>query len=161
MHTYLYINYLDYIGAIFGMPDQFLRHAAKNEMNVDLPKQGNYAVGMLYMPQDKKARTELMSKMGNEINNINGCKILGWRDVPIDSSTLGKASLDSQPYIKQCFISSKNPDAAYNATANVEFERSLYLIRKAFDTHISEHPDLYVCSLSSQTIIYKGMLTAA
>lgn len=148
----------DGAGAMVGLPDTFLRHIADKEMGILLPEKGKYAVGMIFMPRNQEVRNSLRALMENELIS-HGYKTLGWRDVPVNDSALGEIPRNSQPFIQQCFISNPNGNEA-----SIDFERGLYLARKAMERHAATNPsmeDFYVCSLSSKTLIYKGMLTAA
>ncbi len=128
-------------------------------LNFAIPQDGSYGVGMLFLPKDSKAQracTELTESVISEY----GQKLIGWRDVPVDSSKLGKAARASEPVIKQVFIA-----AAPSISDDDEFERILFLIRKTIEHRspiltIPEGQGFYINSFSSRTIVYKGLLLA-
>ncbi|MFP6665280.1 MAG: glutamate synthase large subunit [Deltaproteobacteria bacterium] len=133
----------------------FAKETAK--IPLTLPEPGSYAIGMVFLPADVfqlNTCLELFEKAVHE----EGQKFLGWRKVPIDESQCGWLGRSSMPEIRQIFIG-----AAEGTAAGVVFERKLYVIRKRVeaalrDSGISESERFYVPSLSSQTIVYKGLL---
>lgn len=145
----------DGAGILIQMPHDFFSKEAK-KLNLDLPDQGKYGVGMLFLPKNKEKRVETEKIISSSIQETEGT-IIGWRDVPFDSSCLGELALSVMPMIKQVFISIKE-------TKEENIERKLYLLRRIIENKISAkgltRDDFYVCSLSSKTIVYKGMFTA-
>ena len=143
----------DGAGILIQLPDSFLRRETKS-LKIDLPAEGHYGVGMIFMPQDKKARNKCQQII-EEVISDEGLLFLGWRDVPVDSSCLGKNARDAQPYIMQCFISAQDK-------APEELERKLYVVRKQAEHRIEETltlgDDFYIPSMSTRTITYKGMM---
>ncbi|WP_080874286.1 glutamate synthase large subunit [Oceanobacillus timonensis] len=136
-------------GLMVQIPDQYFRRVCPD---FDLPSAGAYAVGMVFLSQDKQEQTKIIKKI-NKLVVQEGQQLIGWRDVPVDSACIGKGAVDTLPEIKQVFIRA-------NAAGNLDFERKLYMIRKQAE-HWAEEKDIrfYVPSLSSNTIVYKGLLT--
>ena len=144
----------DGAGILMQMPDAFMRAVCEKE-GVALPPAGDYGVGFVFLPHDAQARRQceaiLAEKAGDE-----GQKVLGWRDVPVHPEGLGKTARDCMPVFRQIFIGRQG------VAAGLDFERRLYVIRRraenAARTQMPATP-FYVASLSSRTIVYKGMLT--
>ena len=152
----------DGAGILLQLPHRFLRKVAP-EAGIDLPEPGAYGVGMIFLPRDPDERQRLEALFGQVIAE-EGQRLLGWRDVPTDSSHLGATARSGEPVIRQVFI---GRDPALDAAPDraLRFERKLYVIRMrvahAVDTlNLRERPLYYVASLSSNTIVYKGMLIA-
>ena len=124
----------------------FTREAAK--AGTALGGEGDYGVGMFFFPQHALRRNQAM-KMFELIVEKEGMDFLGWREVPVRPQVLGQKALDKMPRIVQGFV--RRPE---NAARGLEFDRRLYLVRREFE-HSSG--DTYVASLSSRTIVYKGM----
>ena len=152
----------DGAGLLMQVPDRFLRRETA-ALGFTLPPEGRYGVGMLFLPRpaDERRRVEeLVARVVDE----EGQTLLGWRDVPTDSSPLGATARQGEPVIRQVFIG-RGPGATDGPDAQPRFERKLYVIRRriehAADGLGLEAPDaFYAASLSSQTIVYKGMLIA-
>jgi len=148
----------DGAGILIQIPDQFLR----DEMNwggIQLPSAGDYGVGMLFLPRDAGARAACEKIVAEKII-AEGQTLVGWRDVPVDNSTLGESVKALEPIVRQVFIG-----RGENAADQDAFERKLFVIRKTAEHAISKLPKnqgkgFYVPSLSSRTIVYKGMLLA-
>jgi len=148
----------DGAGILIQIPDQFLR----DEMNwggIQLPSAGDYGVGMLFLPRDAGARAACEKIVAEKII-AEGQTLVGWRDVPVDNSTLGESVKALEPIVRQVFIG-----RGENAAGQDAFERKLFVIRKTAEHAISKLPKnqgkgFYVPSLSSRTIVYKGMLLA-
>ncbi|CCI29783.1 glutamate synthase large subunit [Microcystis aeruginosa] len=142
----------DGAGILCQIPDLFFRKVTSN-LGFTLPAAGQYGVGMLYTAPD----AEIRGKSRQEFEKIaaeEGLKVLGWRDVPTDNSSLGNSARSTEPFIEQVFIER-------NATLSddLAFERKLYVIRKR--SHLSRQSFnryWYPCSISSRTIVYKGQL---
>lgn len=143
----------DGAGIMTGLPHSFFKKACSN---FDLNEQGSYGVGMVFLPQDRELRKKC-EEIFQEVIVEEDAEILGWRTVPVNDSIIGKKARKSQPYIRQIFIGRKKE------TSPDDFERKLYLIRKRTEHKLSEYVlknnGFYVVSLSSRTIVYKGMLT--
>ena len=149
----------DGAGILVAIPDNFFREICK-KIGIQLPKKGSYAVGNIFLPQNKKER-EFCKREIEKIIKLEGQNLLGWRPLPINSkkADVGPAAKLSKPEIEQLFIGSSN------GIEQNEFERKLYLIRKQFSHKLRGNNDLveanllFACSLSSKVIVYKGMLT--
>ena len=109
---------------------------------------GDYGIGMFFLPQDKLKRTFAI-RMFEVIAQKEGLEILGWRDVPVREQILGKAAVDCMPCIRQCFLA-----RPVDVERGIAFDRKLYVVRREFE---QSSEDTYICSLSSRTIVYKGM----
>ncbi len=111
-------------------------------------EEGDYGIGMFFLPGDRLKRT-FAKRMIQLIAEKEGMRFLGWRKVPIKPDILGQAALDCMPAIEQCVIG--RPD---NVSKGIDFDRRLYVVRREFE---QSSEDTYICSLSSRTIVYKGM----
>ena len=149
----------DGAGILVALPHSFFKKVS-TEIGLNLPQEGSYAVGNIFLPQNKKER-EFCKKEIEKVINFEEQLFLGWREVPVDpeKADVGPAARISQPSIEQLFIgSNKEIDRE-------EFERKLYLIRKQFSYQLRSNKNLlearllFACSLSSKIIVYKGMLT--
>ncbi len=130
----------DGAGILIRVPDAFYRAV----VDFDLPAEGKYATGIAFIAQGKDLKGEI-EKLATE----EGLVVLGWRALPINSSSLGKTALSVMPDFQQVFIAGKNGES------ELALDRKVFCLRKR-----AEHSlDLYFPSLSSQTIVYKGMLT--
>jgi glutamate synthase domain-containing protein 2/glutamate synthase domain-containing protein 1/glutamate synthase domain-containing protein 3 len=138
----------DGAGILIQIPDKFLRSA----FDAVLPELGSYAVGQLFLPRDEKRRAEIEQLVEKTISD-EGQTVLGWRTVPIDRRHCGETALASAPAIRQVLIG-----AAVDVADQDEFERRLYVIRRLIEKEVGE--DAAIPSLSSRTIVYKGMLTS-
>lgn len=145
----------DGAGILIQLPDSFLRQKMKSQ-EVILPDKGDYGVGMVFLPRQKEKRKELKKIVKNIIEN-EGQQLIGWREIPTNSTGIGNSALEVMPYFSQIFI-----EKSKEVEQGIDFERKLYLIRKKIENKIrnSEHQgELYFASLSSRTLVYKGMLT--
>ena len=147
----------DGAGVLTQIPHDFFRRECE-KLHIELPEPKNYAVGMIFLPQDAAHRAFCEQTLERIIGE-EGQRFLGWRDVPFDNRTLGLTSLNSQPFIKQIFIGKGE-----NINDDGQFDRKLFVIRRwAKELITRENADLaeqfYFASLSTKTIIYKGMLT--
>ncbi|SVC78519.1 uncharacterized protein METZ01_LOCUS331373, partial [marine metagenome] len=150
----------DGAGILTGMPDLFFRRISVDEFNVELPEAGQFAVGILFLPRDEIQRKYCKNTI-EKFCNIEEQKIIGWRTLPIkpNEADIGQSALVSMPHLEQLFI------AAEEKISQEEFERKLYVIRKRTSNFLRQDPKIdkeelfYICSLSSKTIVYKGMLT--
>src|SRR2546425_6115258 len=147
----------DGAGILLQIPHEFLA-AECEQLQIDLPRPGQYAVGMVFLPTEEESRRQC-THLFEEIVREEGQRVLGWRSVPTDNSTLGPTAKASQPIIHQLFIG-RGGDVA----DDLAFERKLCVIRKriskAAKRGIHERRMFYISSLSCRTIVYKGMLTA-
>ncbi len=147
----------DGAGIFLQLPHKFFQTVAP-ECGITLPAEGHYAVGFVYI-SPKAAKSAESIRMVEEIISDEGLVPLGWRDVPVVSSLLGKASRACEPIMKQVFIG-RGPEI----TDDLAFERKLYVVRRVA-ADLVRYRDLpggdhfYFASLSSRTMVYKGMLT--
>lgn len=147
----------DGAGLLIQIPHRFfVKECAK--LSIVLPDEGKYGVGMCFLPVQRQQR--LVSKgILERIVEEEGLKVLGWRDTPINGDAIGRVARESQPYIEQVFVGCEN------CADQDELERRLYMVRKRVEREI-ETSDLrdkdffYLPSLSSRTIVYKGLLLA-
>jgi glutamate synthase (NADPH/NADH) large chain len=146
----------DGAGILLQIPDAFLRKAlAKNK--IELPAAGAYGVGMLFLPRDKAARAACEKAVEDKIK-AEGQTLLGWRDVPVDNKGLGESVKAVEPVVRQVFIGRGKKTADQDA-----FERKLFVIRKTTEHAVralKNSKGFYIPSMSSRTIVYKGMLLA-
>ena len=145
----------DGAGILLQLPDRFLRRVCA-PLGIDLPPEGRYGVAMVFTSTDPSERDAARSAM-EAIVAGEGLSVLGWRDIPTDNATLGSLSRDAEPFMRQLFIG-----RPADCTDLLAFERRLYLVRKRSVMEIRRSgadPCWYVASISSRTVIYKGMLT--
>src|SRR5579862_9641181 len=148
----------DGAGILVQMPHKFFAKKAA-ELGFKLPSPGEYAVGALFLPHEAEWRNEIMETYA-AIAARDGMKILGWRDVPTDNSTLGESVKPTEPVHKQVFIA-RSP----KITTEDEFERRLYILRKTisgilYSKRERRVSNYYPVSISCRTVIYKGMFLA-
>ena len=141
----------DGAGILIEIPHEFL----KSQCNFKLPDINNYAVGMVFLPQKKNQREYCIEILENEFKN-QGLNFIGWREVPVNKSVLGKISAKTEPYISQIFVEKGD-------ISEHEFNVKLFIARKISEnkilsSKISERSFFYLPSLSSRTLIYKGLL---
>jgi glutamate synthase (NADPH/NADH) large chain len=152
----------DGAGVLIQIPDELLRDWA-HDNSVTLPVSGNYAVAMCFLPQDAESRDVAVARLERFIQ-IEGQILLGWRDVPTDTTGLGEAVLESLPVVRQAIVARgpRVPDQD-------AFERKILTIRKqtqnplnelAEKKHLPGLADFYIPSFSTRTIVYKGLLLA-
>lgn len=122
--------------------------AAAAACGITLKGARDYGVGMMFLSQNELERSQT-KKMFEIITEKEGLQFLGWREVPVDCSTLGKKAIDCMPSIWQCFI--ERPD---NVEKGLDFDRRLYVVRRVFE---QSNDKTYIVSLSCRTIVYKGM----
>jgi glutamate synthase (ferredoxin) len=147
----------DGAGILIQIPHVFFEREAAL-LGFSLPAPGEYGVGMVFLPVDRHDRLQCEGILEN-IAREEGLVVLGWRDTPINGNTIGRLARATQPYIEQIFIGSA-PGTDQDA-----FERKLYVVRKraegaVAETDLKEKEFFYIPSLSSRTIIYKGLLLA-
>ncbi|MBI2364475.1 MAG: glutamate synthase large subunit [Deltaproteobacteria bacterium] len=147
----------DGAGMLLQIPHSFFQHACEG-LGFKLPDPGEYGVGMIFLPDDRKQRPQF-EKIVKEIIVSEGQKLLGWRKVPTDNLYLGDTAKSSEPFVRQVFIG-----RGAGIKDDMAFERKLYVIRRRAENAI-RYAGLpggdffYVSSMSHRTIIYKGMLT--
>lgn len=137
----------DGVGILLQISHKFFGSEAK-KLGIEIGGEREYGVGMFFFPQNELKRHRNM-KMFEVIVKKEGMEFLGWREVPISPDVLGSKALECMPYIMQAFI--KKPA---DVEKGLDFDRKLYVARKVFE---QSSDDTYVCSLSSRTIVYKGM----
>ncbi len=137
----------DGVGILLQISHKFFKKAVSS-LGIALGEEREYGVGMFFFPQDELCRNQA-KKMFEIIVEKEGLEILGWRQVPTYPEILGQKALECMPYIMQCFI--KKPK---NVNIGLDFDRKLYIARRIFE---QSNDDTYVVSLSSRTIVYKGM----
>ena len=148
----------DGAGILTQIPDVFFRTQC-NEENITLPVAGSYAVGMVFLPRDIVSRISCERVFTSFIEQ-EGCDLLGWRDVPVNNVDLGETAKKVEPFVRQVFIGQGVECSDQDA-----FERKLFVIRKQVENairelNLKEGESFYVPSLSTRTIVYKGMLLA-
>ena len=142
----------DGAGLLMQIPDAFFRE----EVDFNLPPEGEYGVGMLFFPKNDSQRSAL-EKIVEKVIVEEGLEILGWRTVPVDPSDLGESVKPTEPTIRQVFISGSDNQAF--------LERKLFVIHKIIGSRVNKQQmagasDFYINSMSTRTIVYKGMLLA-
>ena len=152
------INTGDGAGILLQLPDAFLRKET-SKLGIDLPEPGRYGVGMVFLPKGVESRKRCEELLAQAVERT-GQKVLGWRDVPADNSPIGNSAKAVEPVFRQIFIASPS-----KTQSRVDFERKLYLIRRRAEnavaaSDITDKNYFYLSSLSSNTIVYKGMLSA-
>jgi len=134
------VNSGDGAGILIRVPDRFLR----TEVQFDLPIAGDYAVGIAFLPKDFQELNRL-----DDLAKEEGLRVLGWRSVPINSSSLGATALSVMPDFKMLFL------AGLSGESGIALDRLAFCFRKRVEHQLP----IYFASLSAQTIVYKGMLT--
>ncbi|WP_288748633.1 glutamate synthase large subunit [uncultured Treponema sp.] len=137
----------DGVGILVQISHTFFKKAAA-ESGIKLGDERDYGVGMFFFPQDKYIRSQAM-KMLEVLAKKEGMKFLGWRTVPVNQDVLGQRAKDCMPCIMQCFI-----ERPAKVEKGLAFDRKLYILRRQFE---HSHLNTYIASLSSRTIVYKGM----
>ena len=152
----------DGAGLLLQVPDAFLRRETA-ALGFTLPSAREYGVGMLFLPRRADERTRVETLIARIVEE-EAQTLLGWRDVPTDDSPIGESARRGEPVIRQVFIG-RGDSLGDVSDAQTRFERKLYVIRKriaqeAEGLALDESHLFYIASLSSQTIVYKGMLIA-
>ena len=135
----------DGAGIMLQIPHEFILL-----QGIPVPEKGKYGTGLVFLPKDGQEQSHMLSIMIEEIER-EGLNLMHLRNVPVNSSILGKDALGTEPSIKQVFIT--------GSTDTENLERTLYIIRKRIENRI-HHKDFYIVSLSSKNIVYKGMLSS-
>ncbi len=148
----------DGAGVLIQLPDAFLRRACGGQ-GLTLPAVGQYGVGMVFLPKEPASRMACEQEIERAVAS-EGQVLLGWRDVPTDNSGLSERTKEVEPVIRQVFIA-RGP----NVSDQDALERKLYIIRKKSGHAIQalklrHGKEFYVPSMSSRTLVYKGMLLA-
>ena len=147
----------DGAGILIQIPHKFFVREC-SQLGFELPAEGEYGVGMTFLPVEKHQRLQCEGILERIISE-EGLGVLGWRDTPVNGDAIGRVARASQPYIQQIFVARPeglNEDA---------FERKLYVVRKLAEREIAESDVqdkefFYIPSLSARTIVYKGLLLA-
>ena len=147
----------DGAGILIQVPHLFLKKEC-DRLGIDLPDAGQYGVGLVFLPKHKKGRKYCKLRV-EEIIRSEGQRLLGWREVPTQGEHLGPTALEVQPFVEQVFVGRES-----NCEDERAFERKLYVIRKRLEhdirkSDLAEKNYYYIPSLSSRTLVYKGMLT--
>lgn len=150
------------------IPHKFFVKNFEREQGYKLPPEGQYAAGNIFFKPDTEVLKETLSKF-EEIADSLDLRVLGWREVPRDSSLLGPAALSREPIVLQPFVVLKSaygdglhPSADFPSKYQEGyFERQLYVLRKRATHVIGLHNWFYLCSLSNKNIVYKGQLSPA
>ena len=141
----------DGAGLMVQIPDTFFKKACKE---MTLPEKGRYGVGMMFFSNDDSERHQIEEQL-NKFIEAEGQTLLGWRDVPVNAEDIGPVAKMSCPVVRQVFIGANE-----SIQDNLTFERKLYVIRKQAENWARERElRFYFTSLSSSTIVYKGLLT--
>ncbi len=148
----------DGAGILIQVPDRLMRSEAE-KLGFELPAPGEYAVGMVFMPRHGSTQKECEFAL-ELMTSEEGQKVLGWRDVPTDNACLGFSVKPKEPVIRQFFIGRGD-----NCADTAAFERKLFVIRKRAHFRIRKlkpeaHDEFYVASMSTSTLLYKGMVLA-
>jgi glutamate synthase (NADPH/NADH) large chain len=149
-------------GILCGLPHKFLKKIAKADLGVDLPEPGQFAAGLVFLPQDQQERAHCKQTIEQLVNDA-GQELIGWRDVPqeTDLADVGPTARNSEPVIEMLLV------GATGGLQGDAFERKLYMIHKQASHALRGSETLkqalvfYICSLSTKVIVYKGMLTPA
>ena len=148
----------DGAGLLIQMPHAFfVKETAK--LGIDLPDQGNYGVGTVFLSQDAEERKQCENVIKWAVRD-EGCRFLGWRDVPVDPDAIGVLARGVMPVIRQFFVGRPSSDLD-----SVPFELRLYVVRRQIENlvaaaNLKEREDFYIVSLSSNKIVYKGLVLA-
>ena len=137
----------DGAGIMLQIPHEFILL-----QGIPVPEKGKYGTGLVFLPKDEKAQSDILSIMIEEIER-EGLSLIHLRTVPTNPDCLGDAAHTTEPAIKQVFVTGVTDDKVPT------FERTLYIIRKKIEKRVKDK-DFYICSLSSKNIVYKGMLTS-
>ena len=140
----------DGAGILIQVPDVFFRAV----VDFDLPPAGQYAVGIGFLPADPEAAHKAQQSI-EAIANDEGLTVLGWRVVPVDPTTLGASARAVMPAFQQLFVSA----GSGTGIAGIELDRKVFILRKRLEHELPPEQGTYFPSLSSRTLIYKGMLT--
>jgi glutamate synthase (ferredoxin) len=133
----------DGAGLLLPIPQEFFRSQLRNE-NIKLPE--DFGLGMVFLPIDREGEA---CRAIESLAQQTGLRCLGWRDVPVNPRILGSLAATTMPAVRQCFFEAPSPSAG--------LERLLFFLRKRVEAE--GKPGTYFCSLSSRTVVYKGLLT--
>ena len=158
----------DGAGIMLQVPDRFLRAVCAEHGEFELPEEGSYATGIAFLPQSSRDALTACEAV-EKIAEAEGLTVLGWRDVPIDDSSLGALARDAMPTFRQVFIGwGERSDGKDLSASGMELERRAYVVRKRAEHELGTkgpgqdgpgRETVYFPSLSGKTLVYKGMLT--
>ena len=134
----------DGAGIMLQIPHEFILL-----QGIPVPEKGKYGTGLIFLPKEEERQNEILGIFIEEIER-EGLTLTHLRDVPTNTDILGRAAADTEPAIRQAFVTGAD---------GTELERKLYLARKKTERRVTDK-DFYICSLSSRSIVYKGMLTS-
>jgi glutamate synthase domain-containing protein 2/glutamate synthase domain-containing protein 1/glutamate synthase domain-containing protein 3 len=152
----------DGAGILMQLPHEFLRRRARDEAKLTLPDPGEYGVGMVFLPMPRGPRftkdLDECELLLEETIRQEGLRVLGWRKVPVDLSACGDVAREVVPEIRQIFVG-----RGHNGQSQAELERKLYIVRKRAERSVRESGmrdanQFYICSLSTDRLVYKGLL---
>ncbi len=148
-------NVGDGAGILVEVPDRFLRSV----VDFDVPPPGEYAVGCGFLPTDPEAAEKAVAAVERIVDD-EGLRVLGWRAVPTDPSTLGRMAIDAMPAFRQLFIG--GPLDADPPLRGIELDRRTFCVRKRIEREVDTPggQTVFFPSLSARTVVYKGMLTS-
>ena len=138
----------DGVGILTQLPCDFLMEETE-KLGFNIGEKGDFGVGMFFFPQNELKRNRA-KKLFEIVSEKEGLEFLGWREVPVKPEILGTKAFQKMPYILQGFV--KRPE---NTAQGLDFDRRLYVARRVFE---QAEENTYICSLSSRTIVYKGMM---
>ncbi|TGO04530.1 glutamate synthase large subunit [Serinibacter arcticus] len=144
------VNTGDGAGILTQVPDAFLRDV----IDAELPPVGSYAIGMAFLPQDADEATAAQQAIAAVVAD-EGLDLLAWRDVPVVVDLVGPSARASMPTFRQLVVAGRDDDGA--PLAGIDLERRAYRVRKRIERQL----EIYLASLSTRTVVYKGMLTTA
>ena len=155
----------DGAGILVQMPDAFFRKALADS-DITLPPEGEYGVGMAFLPQDADAAARVAAHI-EQVIAAEGLTLLGWREVPLNHASIGRDARAVCPTIRQFFVG-RGPDPDHADTPDrAALERKLYVVRKVIENTLpqvgisaDDRDFCYICSLSCNTVVYKGLLVA-
>ncbi len=144
------VNTGDGAGILIQVPDAFLRGVAP----FALPAPGSYGVGLAFLPPDQ-ASADRVRGWAEDLAKEQGLRVLGWRRVPIDDSMIGPTARAAMPAFWHCFVTDSL------GSEDIDLDRKLFVLRKRIEHEVSDDLPIYFASLSSRTLVYKGMLTTS
>jgi glutamate synthase domain-containing protein 2/glutamate synthase domain-containing protein 1/glutamate synthase domain-containing protein 3 len=150
----------DGAGILIQIPHKFFSKVASGA-KIDLPARGKYGTGLVFLPTNKDER-KFCKDVFSRVINQEGQLLLGWRQVPVDNSNIGKTARDTEPVIEQVFVGSR----LKHHRDELDFERRLYVIRKKIEnivrgSKLAQKSFFYITNISSRTFSYKGLLMSS
>ncbi len=148
----------DGAGVMMQLPHGFFSKEC-TRLGIELPQPGSYGVGMVFLPQDDRDR-DACERMVERVVADEGLTFLGWREVPVSKDAIGTLAARVQPTIKQFFVAPRQP-----GEDRLPIELQLYLVRKQVEKAVNvadlgSGAEFYICSLSSNRVVYKGLIMA-